>query len=117
MTSVKQESNENVTLETINYEPPQDASNMLDLTEGKTTRERTAIRLYNRMSPECRDYIRQEYPKNRKTSQSMCNVIRAKYGIKINYGDLSLTIKKLGLVPRTQKEAMEANYYDKGIWQ
>jgi hypothetical protein len=46
----------------------------------------------------------------------MCNVIRAKYGIKINYGDLSLTIKKLGLEPRTAKESMAASFIDKGVW-
>ena len=69
------------------------------------------------MNDEAKSYLKEEYPLNRKTSQTMALHLRNKHGVKVNYGDLSLIVMLLGLKQRSQKEAMAANYRDKKIWR
>lgn len=69
------------------------------------------------MSEDCIKYIKEEYPKNRLTNQTLAMRIREKFKIELPYGDLPLTIKKLGLVLRTQTESMHSSLREKEIWK
>jgi len=103
-TLAKQESKENAHSKDINFGLPR---------EKLSTRQITAVNTFNRMSERAKEFIKFEYPLNKLTAQSICNILRDRYKLKVNYSDISFLLILLGVKPRDKFEIMLSSQRDK----